>query len=147
MVDERVSVPASDNIKGLVQDLSEMLETRMIELRQGSVLASVRPSDAKVFIAAARGRNTISQIATGLGISKQAVHMSVGRLIDNDLVRLTAKWGSRKDKIIEITSHGRMAQSIAAEKLDVLERELVDRIGWERLETFRSLLKDLLDTS
>ena len=134
-----------NNIRGLVQDLSELLDRRMDELRQGSVLGSVRPSDAKVFMLASRKRRTTAEIARDLGVSKQAVHMSVQRLLEKNVVQLVPANNSKRDKVIEITPYGHEIRRLVAEKIAILEAEIDAKIGAEKLAELRHILTALLE--
>ncbi len=145
MIDQKKSLPASDNIKGLVQDVHELLEARMADLRTGTVLASVRASDAKIFITAARGQRTVSEIAGRLGVTKQAVSQGVKRLVDEGVVCLEPKPGNGKEKIVAMTEKGQAARLIAGEKLKLLETRLAEEIGPNDLEILRSLLRRIAD--
>lgn len=144
MIDEKQNLPNFDNIKGLVQDLVEDLDKRMIVLREGTPLESVRPSDAKVFMLAARHPRTIAELAKALDVSRQAAHKSAQRLIAKGVIDLHPAPGSRRDKIVVITLAGHEARQLAAQNLRSLESELTRKIGKTRLEEFRKTLTDLL---
>lgn len=144
MVDN--NVPRFDNIKGLVQDLVEKLDERMNALREGTILETVRPSDAKTFMLASRHPRTVADLAKAMDVSRQATHMSVQRLIAKGVIELQLAPGSRRDKIVVITEAGNEARQIAAKNIKSLETELVHKVGTNRLEEFRKTLIDLLDS-
>ncbi len=136
--------PSYANVKGLMQDATELLDMRMIALRQSSRFSDVRPADAKVFMLVARRPRSISDLARALNISRQAVHASVGRLIDLGGIQLENAPGSKRDKIPQLTDLGREAQIEAAGYLKTIEAELAAKIGSERLEQLRAILIDIL---
>ncbi len=71
--------PVRDNIRTLIYLFGQELDERITALRRGSGYESVRASDIRVFVHAADGNGSISEIARRLGISRQAVHMSAQR--------------------------------------------------------------------
>lgn len=145
MVDQKRSYVSHHNIRGLVQDLSEKLDARMVELRLGTPIESVRPFDAKVFMLASREPRSIAKIARALSVSKQAVQASVNRLIEKGVVINESQPENKKEKIVSITTAGEVAKSHVAQLLDELEQELIDKVGKKRLGAFRDVLVDLLD--
>ncbi|MFY0595494.1 MAG: winged helix-turn-helix transcriptional regulator [Cognatishimia sp.] len=134
-----------NNIRGLVQDLSELLDRRMEVLREGTVLGSVRPSDAKVFMLASRHSRTTADIARDLGVSKQAVHMSVQRLKEKDVVRMVPAENSNRDKVIEITERGQEIRGLVAKKIAIIEAEIEAKLGKGKTKEFRQSLLKLLE--
>ena len=144
MGDKKIGLPGQDNIKGLVQDVVEMLDERMAKLREGTPLEGVRPSDAKTFMLAARHPRTISDIAKAMNVSRQAVHKSVQRLQDRGAVSLHPAPDSRRDKIVVITQTGHDARKLVANNIAIIEQEIENRIGKVRLENLREILKDML---
>lgn len=143
MCDKKNAIGLDQNIRGLVQDLSETLDARMIELRRDTPIDGVRPFDAKVFMLASRHPRSASRIAKDLGVSKQAIQVSVQRLMAKHVVEQVPAPGNKKEKIIQITQEGKKARAVAAQLLQTLEQEMVEKIGEERLETLRSILIDL----
>lgn len=143
MIDEKNGLPRQDNIKGLVQDLSEVLDARMGELRKGTPLEGVRPSDAKTFMMAARHPRSIAALAKSQGISRQAAHKSVQRLVDRGVVELKPSPTDNRDKLVHVTANGQTVRRLAARSLEQIEREIEDKIGKSRLEEFRRILREL----
>lgn len=143
MNDIQPGLPSPNNIKGLVQDLTEQLDARMAELRVGTPFESVRPSDVKTFMLVARHPRTVSDVARALSVSRQAIHGSVRRLMKRGMIELQPAPGSRRDKIAAVTEEGHVARREVARNLGILESELKSRIGSERLEILRSILVEL----
>lgn len=137
-------LPAHNNIRGLVQDAQELLDARMVQLRQGTELAQVRPADAKLFMLVARHPRNFSELARSMGISRQAVHLALRRLEDVGVIRLELMPGSQRDKIAIVTDRGREAQRHVSQLLGQLEQDITDRIGQENLTTLRSILSELV---
>lgn len=144
MVDELNEAPRFENIKGLLQDLVEKLDQRMVDFRIGTPFEGVRSSDAKTFMMASRHQRSIANIAKAQGISRQAAHKSVQRLVDRGVVELVPMPDNKRDKLVCITAYGDTARIMAAKQLKQLEVEFESKIGTDRLEELRQTLKDLL---
>jgi DNA-binding MarR family transcriptional regulator len=133
----------TNNIRGLVQDLSEQLDSRMDQLRQGTDNASVRPADAKMFMLISRKPRTVSKLASALNISRQAAHSAVQRLVERGVVALEFAPDNKRDKIPRVTEKGQAARKIAALNINTLETELGALLGEDKREQLRSLLGEL----
>ena len=144
MNDKNSRLPPFDNIKGLVQDLTEKLHARMNSLLVGTEFEHIRPSDTKTFMLISRHPRTISELARDLSISRQATHNSILRLIENGVVELHPAPGSKRDKIPVVTEKGQAVRRLAAKNLVIIEAELEAKIGTERLEQLRGILIELL---
>ena len=139
MVDENSKQFLATSLKGLLQDTLEWMEVRNSELRRGSEFEGT-PAEAKLF-ATLRGRSrSISELARAIGVSRQAVHNTVHRLIEAGVVELVAQENSKRDKLVKITRKGTRVQAMAAKNLKVIENEMADRIGAKNVELIRSLL-------
>ncbi len=115
----------------------------MAEMRADTPFGAVRPSDAKTFMLASRHPRTVSEIARALGVSRQATHRSIQRLMDRGVIELRPAPGSRRDKIAVVTEAGHLAREEVAQQLEALEAELEALVGIERLEALRQILLDL----
>ena len=145
MDDEKGALPRHDNIKGLVQDLTEKLDARMDALIVGTPVERIRPSDKKTFMLIARHPRTISELARALRITRQATHKSVLRLIEHGVIELQPAPDSKRDKIPIVTEKGQQIRRIAAQNLDKIEAEIEAKISKRRLEEFRETLIELLN--
>ena len=145
MDDENSALPRFDNIKGLVQDLTEKLEARMDALIVDTPVEHIRPSDKKTFMLIARHPRTISELARALRISRQATHKSILRLIEHGIVELHPAPGNKRDKIPIVTEKGQQIRRIAAQNIDKIEAEIEAKISKRRLEEFRKTLIELLN--
>ncbi|WP_299472942.1 helix-turn-helix domain-containing protein [uncultured Roseibium sp.] len=144
MDDKKPTHPAFTNIRGLVSDANEYLDQRMVELRKGTGLDAARPADANIFMMISRHPRTISELARDKGVSRQAVHAAVSRLVDLGALRLEPVPGNKRDKLPVPTEIGNQARQKAGALLRELEGELETAMGKDDLETLRSLLVKLL---
>ena len=136
--------PKYDNIRGLVQDLSEQLDLRMVELRESSPQLNVRPADAKMFMLISRQPRSVSQLAKVLEISRQAAHASIKRLIGHGVIELDFAEGNNRDKLPTVTEKGHVVRQKIGAILVQLESEISDVLGAEDTEVLRGLLKRLV---
>ncbi|QFT30855.1 MarR family transcriptional regulator [Roseibium porphyridii] len=146
MNDKKPTQPPFASIRGLVFDLAEQLDKRMIELRQGTGLDAARPADANLFMMICRNPRTISELARDKGISRQAVHSAVSRLVDLGALRLEPVPGSKRDKLPVPTELGQEARVKVAGLLKQMESELEEAVGTDDLERLRALLIKLVAT-
>jgi len=144
MSDKKPTHPPLASIRGLVADLSEQLDRRMIELRKGTGLDAARPADANLFMMICRNPRTISELARDRGVSRQAIHSAVARLVDLGALRLEPVPGNKRDKRPVPTELGQQARVKVAVLVRQLEGELAARLGTDDLETLRVLLQRLL---
>ena len=139
--------PRHHNIRGLVSDLAEHLDQRMVELRQGTGLDAARPADANLFMMVCRNPRTISELARDKGVSRQAIHSGISRLVNLGALRLEPVPGNNRDKLPVPTELGNQARATAAGLLKQLETELQDTLGSEDLEVLRGLLVRLVSAA
>ncbi|ASP33951.1 MarR family winged helix-turn-helix transcriptional regulator [Labrenzia sp. VG12] len=144
MNDRAPTHPPRASIRGLVADLSEELDRRMIELRKGTGLDAARPADANLFMMICRNPRTISELARDRGVTRQAVHAAVARLVELGALRLEPVPGNKRDKRPVPTELGQQARVKVGSLVRQLEGELEARLGSEDLETLRGLLLRLL---
>jgi DNA-binding MarR family transcriptional regulator len=129
-----------DNIRGLLQDLASELDQRAVVYRKGTRYENVRLSDVRVFILASRKSRSVSDIARELEVTRQAVHSSVIRLKELQVVELLPQPGNSRDKLVAVTEKGWEAQAVANDSITQLEKECADILGAKGLEQFRKQL-------
>lgn len=139
MIDNKSKRFLATSVKGLLHDILEWMEARNAELRRGSEFEGT-PAEAKLF-SSLRGRaRSISDLARVMGLSRQAVHNTVHRLIKAGVVELVPMEGSKRDKLVQITDHGQKVQKMAAQNLKRIEQDMIATIGEDNVELIRSLL-------
>ncbi len=133
-----------NNIRGLLQDFTTLLDERITNFRKGTRYENVRRSDVRVFISASRNTQTIAEIARELEVSRQAVHSSVKRLAALKVLELAPQPGNKRDKQVAITDRGKLARQHALQQIERLDAECASIVGEKGLETFRALLLALV---
>lgn len=88
------------------------------------------------------GRQTVSELGRIIRISRQGTHKCIQGLLERGLVEPDPNGGAIRDKPVMLTARGREA----AERLENaklrLEDMLAERIGRERVELLRQLLRE-----
>ncbi len=142
MIDDESFVP-SNNIRSLLQDVSDGLDAKLAAYRAGTRFKNVRPSDVRVFVLALRQPRSMAELARILLVSRQAVHSSVKRLQQLRIVELKAAPDNAKNKWVVITDRGESARNAAQAQIKKIEAECAEVIGSDGLEKLRELLEAL----
>lgn len=144
MIDKKDDAFLGQNIKGLMMSLIAEWNAQMDAARAETEFASVRHADMRVF-AQLRGRTVkLSDIHREMGFSRQAAQQAVERLVAQDMVRVDAAPGNRRDKIVQITEKGQRWRSIAATQIRQIETQIAQAIGPDDTEALRRALIALL---
>ena len=147
MPDQNSATKLHESLKALFRDSLAWFEEEQLKLLQDSPYASASNAEIKLFAALRGESRSISELSRFLGISRQAVHQSVHRLIARGIVRLESTETNRRDKLVIITDEGREVQKITAQHFKIIEKKIANNIGPENLELVRQLLKDNLAKS
>jgi DNA-binding MarR family transcriptional regulator len=142
VIDDEFFVP-SNNIRSLLQGVSDGLDARFAAYRSGTRFENIRPSDVRVFVLALRHPRSMAELARILHVSRQAVHASVNRLRQLKVVELKSDPGNAKDKKVVITDRGESARSAAQTQIRQVETECAEVIGPDGVEKLRELLEAL----
>jgi DNA-binding MarR family transcriptional regulator len=140
--DQEKTIPLN-NLRTLLQNVSDGFDARLAGLRRGTRYESVRQSDIRVGFLAFRKPQTMAELARTLKISRQAVQMSVQRLRQLGVVELQAIPGNGRDKLVVMTDRGQLARQTAAEQLRIVEQECAAVIGADGVEKLRKYLSAL----
>jgi DNA-binding MarR family transcriptional regulator len=124
-------------ILNLSSELLEAINGRYISMRKGTRYESVRQFDGRVFVAATREGYTESEIARLFGVSRQAVHAAVERLIALKLLERQPIPGNGRDKRIALTDRGQHASQTVTRHIATVEAECEAIIGKENFQNLR----------
>lgn len=83
---------------------------------------------------------TISEVARRLALSRQAVHKTITRLVQRELLRLEWFPGNARDKRIEFTEKGEAMKLAASCALHEIEQEIESSIGKENFKLLKGIL-------
>lgn len=132
-----------DNLRGLIQDVSEAFDKKANTLREKTVFADVRPSDAKTFMLIARHPRGLTELANAMNISRQAAHKSIQHLLSKGLITYELAEGSKRDKIAKLTKQGLEAQNVGHKIAAAIEQHAIDRVGEQDTMILKRLLMEL----
>ena len=82
-----------------------------------------------------------AEIARRAGVTRQAIHQSVGELAELGLVRLAPDPANRRARLVTLTARGRRTVARARAAFADIERELARRIGAEQVRALRRALE------
>ncbi|MET3574531.1 MarR family winged helix-turn-helix transcriptional regulator [Bhargavaea ullalensis] len=127
--------------------LIDLLGERYAQLRRAAEERWEERSDMEIsssewFIIGRIGQQqpTITEVARQAGITRQAAHKLIKKLLEKELVEVSADEGNKKAKRVRLTGFG-MACLEQNERLKAeLERELEEVLGTGRLEELKVIL-------
>lgn len=132
------------NIKGLVSDLYFVMEKQLRDALAGSEFEEIRPADGKVFMMITRQTFSLSEYARITGISRQAIHKSITRLVEHEVISLVSAPNSKRDKVPKITDKGEDLHEMLAVIFKDIEQGLIDKVGSEKFSLFKSVLEEIV---
>jgi DNA-binding MarR family transcriptional regulator len=87
----------------------------------------------------------VAHIARNMGLTRQAVQRVADLLVERGFVRFEPNPHHRRAKLVVLTPAGRAVLSQAEAEVLPLDRQILDRIGSERLAAAMAVLRDLND--
>ena len=82
-----------------------------------------------------------SDIARNLGLSRQAIHSTIGQLVELGIVRLDVDPSDRRHMIVSLTDLGTRMRHDAQQAMDALAEQLADKLGHERFDALLETLE------
>ena len=102
---------------------------------------AVTHSQSMIIIAIGEGIQRPSAIAERLGVSRQAIHISLNALSQTGLIELIPDPEDRRAKIAVLSKHGEPIRQSARNLFDEMEQELANRIGKTNVAALRKVLE------
>jgi DNA-binding MarR family transcriptional regulator len=143
-VETRFPEPAEQTVPALVQLLARGGTERLRAEFAAQGMAGLRPLHALLLIPLLGGGRRASDLAEGLGVSRQAVAQVVARLEQDGYLTRIADPGDARAKLVCLTPRGRAALRIMRASALALEDAWRRRLGPDRLAEFRDTLVILL---
>jgi DNA-binding MarR family transcriptional regulator len=81
-----------------------------------------------------------SDIARNLGVSRQAIHVTIGQMVEIGLLELVDDPADRRSKIAAISAKGGLMRQSAQEAMRLLGLQLRRRIGDAHVESLKTIL-------
>jgi DNA-binding MarR family transcriptional regulator len=129
------------NLKALLQDKLWLLDNRFTKKRMATPYKVLTPAESRI-LATLRGEPlTVAEVARRLDLSRQAVHKTVSKLVEANLLQLESLPNNSRDKRITFTEKGEAMKSSAYKALKEIEKEVEAAIGKNNFKLLTSLLK------
>lgn len=141
MLDKKTDTQLKTSLKVLLRDSLEWIEEEQARLLKDSPYADTSNAEFRLFSALRGESKSISQLSRYLGVSRQAVHQTVHKLIEKNIVQLESTENNKRDKLVVITPEGRNVQKVVAEHFQIIEKKVAKNIGSKNLELLRQLLQ------
>ncbi|MBT8145592.1 MAG: MarR family transcriptional regulator, partial [Gammaproteobacteria bacterium] len=126
-----------DSIKALLRDSLAWIESEQLKLLQDSPYEGASNAEIKLFAALRGTSRSISELSRYLGISRQAVHQTVHKLVERGIVKLQPAESNQREKHVVITEKGREVQRMTAEHFRTIESKMAANIGRKNVELLR----------
>ncbi len=125
--------------------LMGFVQSRVRQVMEQRDWDGVSRAQAKVLVAVPADGATISALAAGLGMTKQACGQFVGALVASGHLRVSSDPADRRARRVHRTEAGRrVATSVTASHRE-LEQDWARLVGPRRWATFRAVLSELAD--
>ncbi len=116
----------------------EELHTELHERGHGTL----RPAHGYALNAVLNGRDTVSEMAPLLGMTKQGAAKLVQALIDEDYLAIDEAGGAdARRKPLVLTARGHEAVQVSVDIQDRIEREWAELVGPRRMASTRAALE------
>lgn len=86
---------------------------------------------------------TVPQIARRMGLTRQSVHVTVKRLVDDGLLELAPNTDHRRSQLVRATEGGLAAYAAIDSRQAAWVNRLTDAMGRAELQTTASVLEEL----
>ena len=117
------------------------IRERLLELFKYTYMKELKRSDVKIINALQRGAVTVADAALIRGISRQAAHKALSRLVDLGYIELVLLPNNAKTLQIKWTEKGQAFQNDTRRALVDLERDLAEKFGNEAMKRLESFLR------
>ena len=140
MPEKNAETQLRNSLKALLRDALDWIEAEQGELLKDSPFASASAAEIKLFAALRGESRSISELSRYLGVSRQAVHHTVHKLVAKGVVSLQHAPSNRRDKYVVISEQGRAVQAMTAKHFKIIEKKMMKNIGRENVELLCALL-------
>ena len=101
---------------------------------------TITRAQSLVFVNIGEGVTRPSEIASRVGVTRQAIHQTINELVDMGFLKLEPDPRDRRAKVVVYTESGAKIGKDAVEALQQVEAALSSRIGEERVNALRDAL-------
>jgi DNA-binding MarR family transcriptional regulator len=132
------------SLKALLRENLQWIEDEQARLLQDSPFANASKAEIKLFAALRGESRSIAELSRYLGVSRQAAHQTVHKLINHGVVELITSEQNRREKIVVITERGQQARALTALHFQQIEGQVANRLGDKSLHQLKTLLQENL---
>ncbi len=93
-----------------------------------------------VFVNIGEGLTRPSEIASKVGVTRQAIHQTINELVDGGFVVLEPDLKDRRAKVVRYTERGEQIGMEAMKGLRRVEEALAERVGADAVNAMRAIL-------
>ena len=101
---------------------------------------SITRAQSQVYVNIGEGVTRPSEIASRVGVTRQAIHQTINELVELGFLTLEPDTRDRRAKVVVYTETGARIGRDAVDALNQIERALSSRIGEERVNSLRDAL-------
>jgi DNA-binding MarR family transcriptional regulator len=131
------------NLRHLLMTRSEWFEHRILQEAEKHGYGFVTLSMNRLFAHMRHRPMSISDLARALGISRQAVHQTLGEAMRHGLVELLDSESDQRVKLVRFSDKGMQMSATAAKSIARIEKQLEARIGKTNMESLRRILESV----
>lgn len=117
------------------------IRERLLETFKFTYMKELKRSDVKILSALQRGAVTVADVALMRGISRQAAHKALSRLVELGYIELVLLPNNAKTLQIKWTEKGCAFQKDTRRALVDLEQDLAVKFGNEAMQRLEDILK------
>jgi DNA-binding MarR family transcriptional regulator len=128
------------NLRHLLMTRSDWFEERVLLEAEKHGYGFVTPSMNRLFAHMRHRPMSISELARQLGISRQAVHQTLGEAMSHGLVELLDSETDKRIKLVRFSDKGLQMSAVAAKSIARIEKQVEARIGKADMEALRRIL-------
>lgn len=127
-------------LRYLLAQRSAWMEAQLYAGAEAEGYGYVTPAMSRMFGLMGREPMSLSELARRLIVSRQAVHQMASEAIRHGLVELVDSPTNRRIRLVRFTPKGAEMFACGTRTLERIERELVERLGADDVETLRRIL-------
>ena len=101
---------------------------------------SITRAQSLVFVNISEGVTRPSEIASRVGVTRQAIHQTINEMVELGYLTLQADPTDRRAKVVVYTEKGKDVGGATVSALQEIESSLSNRIGTERVVALREAL-------
>jgi DNA-binding MarR family transcriptional regulator len=133
------------NLKQLLLQRSDWFAREIMKGVKRSDYAFISPAQSRLLAHMGGKPMSMSELARRLAISRQAVHKTVGELIQRGILEVHDDPERGNSKLVYYTDKGRQLNRAGAQIIERLEERVARRIGSDGLATMKRLLSQPWD--